>query len=129
MVQALQAEKVTFYFGVPGEENMDFMDSVHRHGLKFITTRHEQGAGFMAATVGRLTGHPGLALSTLGPGATNLATALAFAQLGGFPMLALTGQKPIKHSKQGGFQILDITGHFQEITKFSKTCRSGPQIQ
>ena len=70
----------------------------------------------MAATVGRLTGHPAACLSTLGPGATNFSTALAYGFLGGFPMLCITGQKPIRHSKQGAFQIVDVIGHFKEVS-------------
>ena len=80
----------------------------------------EQAAGFMAAIVGRLTGKPAACLSTLGPGATNFSTAAAYAHLGGFPMVILTGQKPIRHSKQGHFQIVDIVEHFKPITKFTK---------
>ena len=76
--------------------------------IKLILTRHEQGAGFMAATYGRHTGKTGVCLATLGPGATNFVTAAAYAQLGGMPMMMITGQKPIKKSKQGRFQILDV---------------------
>ncbi|MEM7444271.1 MAG: acetolactate synthase large subunit, partial [Pseudomonadota bacterium] len=83
-------------------------------------TRHEQGAGFMAATYGRLTGKAGVCLSTLGPGATNLVTAAAYAQLGAMPMVMITGQKPIKRSKQGRFQIVDVVAMMKPITKFAK---------
>src|SRR5688572_6742939 len=82
-VQALVAEGVKVIFGVPGEENLDLVESLRTSPIRLIVTRHEQAAGFMAATWGRLTGKPGVALSTLGPGATNLVTAAAFAQLGG----------------------------------------------
>ena len=107
-VKALEAEGVEYIFGIPGEENLDFLESLRTSKIKFILTRHEQGAGFMAATYGRLTGKVGVCLATLGPGATNLVTAAAYAQLGAMPLLLLTGQKPIKKSKQGRFQILDI---------------------
>lgn len=93
-----------------------------------ITTRHEQSAVFMAATLGRLTGRVGVALSTLGPGATNLVTGVAYAQLGGMPLLVITGQKPIKKSKQGKFQIIDVVGMMQPITKFSQTIVSGNRV-
>eukprot|EP00668_Euglena_longa_P028792 GGOE01036117.1.p1 GENE.GGOE01036117.1~~GGOE01036117.1.p1 ORF type:complete len:646 (+),score=166.35 GGOE01036117.1:132-1940(+) len=127
-VQCLEAEKIDWIFGIPGEENLDLLHSLakahRREGgetMKLVVTRHEQAAGFMAATVGRLTGHPAACLSTLGPGATNFTTALAYSKLGGFPMLCITGQKPIRHSKQGAFQILDVCGHFQEIVKSTKS--------
>ena len=117
MVKALENEQVEYIFGIPGEENLDFLNSLKGSSIKLILTRHEQAAGFMAATYGRLTGKPGVCLSTLGPGATNLVTAAAYAQLGGMPMLMLTGQKPIKKSKQGQFQIVDIVQTMKPITK------------
>ena len=76
-----------YIFGIPGEENLDLLDSLKNSSIKLVVTRHEQAAGFMAATVGRLTGKAGCCLSTLGPGATNFATAAAYAQLAGFPMV------------------------------------------
>ncbi len=118
-VKCLEAEGVEYIFGIPGEENLDLLDSLSRSSIRLILTRHEQGAGFMAATYGRLTGKTGVCLSTLGPGATNLVTAAAYAQLGGMPMLMITGQKPIKKSKQGRFQILDVVEMMSPITKFT----------
>ncbi|MDQ3583229.1 MAG: thiamine pyrophosphate-binding protein, partial [Pseudomonadota bacterium] len=100
-VRCLEDEGVGYIFGVPGEENLDFVESLRTSHIRLIVTRHEQSAGFMAATVGRLTGIPGVCLSTLGPGATNLVTAAAYAQLGAMPMCMITGQKPIYTSKQG----------------------------
>ena len=95
-VQALEAEGVEYIFGIPGEENLDMLESLrHSSKIKLILTRHEQAAGFMAATYGRLTGKAGVCLSTLGPGAANLVTAAAYAQLGAMPLLMITGQKPI----------------------------------
>ena len=94
-VKALEAEGVEYIFGIPGEENLDFLDSLRNSKIKLILTRHEQAAGFMAATYGRLTGRAGVCLSTLGPGATNFVTAAAYGQLGALPMLMITGQKPI----------------------------------
>ena len=119
-VKALENEGVEYIFGIPGEENLDFLNSLRNSSIKLIVTRHEQGAGFMAATYGRLTGKVGVCLSTLGPGATNLVTPAAYATLGGMPMLMITGQKPIKKSKQGRFQIIDVVGMMKPITQYSK---------
>ena len=108
-IRSLEQEGVEFIFGIPGEENLDFLDSLRKSDqIQLILTRHEQAAGFMAATYGRLTGKTGVCLATLGPGAANLVTAAAYAQLGGMPMMMVTGQKPIKTSKQGQFQIIDV---------------------
>ncbi|MFK5892946.1 MAG: acetolactate synthase large subunit [Pseudomonadota bacterium] len=120
LVKALENEQVEYIFGIPGEENLDFLDSLKHSSIKLILTRHEQGAGFMAATYGRLTGKPGVCLSTLGPGATNLVTPAAYAQLGGMPMLMITGQKPIKKNKQGQFQIVDIVHMMKPLTKYTR---------
>ncbi|TWU28597.1 acetolactate synthase large subunit [Bythopirellula polymerisocia] len=127
-VQALESEGVEFIFGIPGEENLDFLDSLSRSSIRLILTRHEQAAGFMAATYGRLTGKAGVCLSTLGPGATNLVTAAAYAQLGGMPMVMLTGQKPVKTSKQGQFQIVDIVDMMRPLTKYTRQIVSGGNI-
>ena len=127
-VKALEAEGVEFIFGIPGEENLDMLDSLSRSDIKLILTRHEQGAGFMAATYGRLTGKAGVCMSTLGPGATNFVTAAAYAQLGGMPMMMVTGQKPIKSSKQGQFQIVDIVDMMRPLTKYTKQLVSGANI-
>ncbi len=128
-VQALENENVEYVFGIPGEENLDFLDSLSRSkSIRLILTRHEQAAGFMAATYGRLTGKAGVCLATLGPGATNLVTAAAYAQLGGMPMLMITGQKPIKTSKQGQFQIIDVVDMMQPLTKYTRQLVSGGNI-
>lgn len=119
-IKALENEGVQYIFGVPGEENLDFLNSLKNSSIQLIITRHEQGAGFMAATYGRLTGKPGVCIATLGPGATNFVTPAAYAQLGGMPMFMITGQKPIKKSKQGRFQIVDIVDLMRPITKFTK---------
>ena len=108
-VAALENEGVRHVFGVPGEETLDLLEAIRGSSrVSFVPMRHEQSAGLLAATYGRLTGKAGVVLGTLGPGATNLVTALAFANLGGMPLVAITGQKPIKASKQGRFQILDV---------------------
>jgi len=119
-VKALENEGVEYVFGIPGEENLDVLESLRKSSIKLILTRHEQGAGFMAATYGRLTGKVGVCMATLGPGATNLVTPAAYANLGGMPMLMITGQKPIKTSKQGLFQIVDIVQMMKPLTKYSK---------
>jgi acetolactate synthase-1/2/3 large subunit len=128
-VECLESEGVSYVFGVPGEENLAFLDSLSRStSIRLILNRHEQAAGFMAATYGRLTGKPGVCLSTLGPGATNLVTAAAYAQLGGMPMMMITGQKPIKSSKQGRFQILDVVAMMRPLTKFTHQMASSDNI-
>ena len=127
-IRALENEGVEYIFGVPGEENLDFLNSMKGSKIKLILTRHEQGAGFMAATYGRLTGKPGVCLATLGPGATNFTTPAAYAQLGAMPMMMITGQKPIKKSKQGRFQIVDIVELMRPITKYTKQIVNGNNI-
>ncbi|MBK6721470.1 MAG: acetolactate synthase large subunit [Sphingomonadales bacterium] len=128
-IQCLEQEGVEYIFGVPGEENLDFLDSLSRSKqIRLILTRHEQGAGFMAATYGRHTGKAGVCLATLGPGATNFVTAAAYAQLGGMPMMMITGQKPIKKSKQGRFQILDVVAMMGPITKYTHQMASSDNI-
>ena len=128
-IECLEEEGCEYVFGVPGEENLDFLDSLSRSDkIKLILTRHEQGAGFMAATYGRHTGKVGVCLATLGPGATNLVTAAAYAQLGGMPILMVTGQKPIKKSKQGRFQILDVVAMMGPITKYTHQLASADNI-
>lgn len=128
-VQCLEEEGVEYVFGVPGEENLDFLDSLSRsEKIRLILTRHEQGAGFMAATYGRHTGKAGVCMATLGPGATNFVTAAAYAQLGGMPMMMITGQKPIKKSKQGRFQILDVVAMMGPLTKYTHQLASADNI-
>lgn len=128
MVKALENEGIKYIFGIPGEENLDFLNSLKESDIQLILTRHEQAAGFMAATFGRLTGKPGVCLSTLGPGATNFVTSAAYAQLGAMPLVMLAGQKPIRKSKQGRFQIVDIVGLMRPITKFSEQIVDGNNI-
>ena len=127
-VHALEAEGVEYVFAIPGEENLDLLESLRGSKIKLIITRHEQAAGFMAATYGRLTGKAGVCMSTLGPGATNFVTAAAYAQLGGMPMVMITGQKPIKSSKQGQFQIIDVVDMMRPLTKFTRQIVSGDSV-
>ena len=91
-VQCLENEAVEYIFGIPGEENLDVMDSMIGSKIKFITTRHEQGAAFMADVYGRLTGKAGVCLATLGPGATNLVTGFADANMDRAPIVGIAGQ-------------------------------------
>ena len=128
-IECLEAEGCEYVFGIPGEENLDFLDSLSRSKkIKLVLTRHEQGAGFMASVYGRLTGKTGVCVATLGPGATNFTTAAAYAQLGGMPMMMITGQKPVKKSKQGRFQILDVVEMMKPITKYATTLVAGDNI-
>ena len=127
-VRALENEGVAYIFGVPGEENLDFLESLRTSSIRLVVTRHEQSAAFMAATYGRLTGKPGVCLSTLGPGATNLVTAAAYAFLGGMPMLMITGQKPIRQSRQARFQIIDTVAMMRPLTKSARQVHDARNI-
>ena len=127
-IKALESEGVEFVFGIPGEENLDLLESLRTSSIKLILTRHEQAAGFMAATYGRLTGKAGVCLATLGPGATNFVTSAAYAQLGGMPMFMITGQKPVKASKQGHFQIVDVVDMMKPLTKYTRQLVSADNI-
>ncbi len=127
-VKILEQKWVDTIYGVPGEENLDFLDSLGRSLIKLILTRNEQTAVFMAATYGRFTGKPGVALATLGPGATNMMTWVAYAQLGGLPLIVITGQKPQNHSKQGAFQIIDVVGMMKPVTKWATSIVSWERI-
>ena len=120
LVAALENEGVERIFGIPGEENLDVVESLRKSSIQLVLTRHEQAAAFMAATHGRLTGKPGVCLTTLGPGALNLTTGAAYAQLGAMPMIMITGQKGILSSRQAQFQIVDIVGVMRPLTKLSR---------
>ena len=120
LVSALENEGVERIFGVPGEENLDVVESLRQSSIKLIVARHEQAASFMAATQGRLTGRPGVCLATLGPGALNLTTGAAFALLGAMPMVMITGQKGILSRKQGRFQVVDIVATMAPLTKMAR---------
>jgi acetolactate synthase-1/2/3 large subunit len=119
VVSALENEGVKQIFGVPGEENLDIVEALRRSTIKLVVTRHEQPAAFMAATHGRLTGRAGVCLSTLGPGALNLATGAAYALLGAMPMVMITGQKGILSRKQARFQVVDIVSTMTPLTKMA----------
>src|SRR6201990_2147419 len=119
-VAALENEGVDRIFGIPGEENLDLVESLRTSKIELVVTRHEQPAAFMAATHGRLTGKPGLCLSTLGPGAVNFTTGRAYALLGALPMIMITGQKGILSRKQAGFQIVDLVSTMTPLTKMAQ---------
>jgi acetolactate synthase-1/2/3 large subunit len=128
LVAALENEGVERIFGVPGEENLDVLESLRGSSIRLVLTRHEQAAAFMAATHGRLTGRPGVCLTTLGTGALNLATGAAYAHLGAMPMIMITGQKGVMTSRQARFQIVDVVSTFRPLTKLARQIVSGLQI-
>jgi len=119
IVQCLENEGVRYVFGLPGEEIMDILDSLLDSPITFIPTRHEQGAAFMADAYGRLTGRAGVCLSTLGPGATNLATGVADANLDRAPLVAITGQAGRDRVHKESHQHVDIVEHFRPLTKWN----------
>ncbi|MBC9206293.1 acetolactate synthase large subunit [Roseomonas aerophila] len=127
LVASLENEGVERIFGVPGEENLDVLESLRNSSIKLVLTRHEQAAAFMAATYGRLTGKPGVCITTLGPGALNLSTGAAYAHLGGMPMVMITGQKGILSSRQARFQVVDVVAAMKPLTKLSRQIVS-PQM-
>jgi acetolactate synthase-1/2/3 large subunit len=118
-LKQLEEEGVEYVFGLPGEENLDFLESLRTSSVKVIITRHEQSAAFMAATYGRLTGKAGVCFSTLGPGALNLVTGVAHAQLIGAPLISISGQKPLRANWQARFQLIDVVNLMRPITKES----------
>ena len=120
LVDCLKEESVDTIFGIPGEETLDLMFAIKKSGIRFIDTRHEQGAAFMADVYGRLTGRAGVCLSTLGPGATNLVTGVADAFLDGSPLVAITGQVGTDQMQLTSHQYLDLTTMFAPITKRTK---------
>ena len=128
LVAALENEGVERIFGIPGEENLDVVESLRNSKIELVLTRHEQAAAFMAATHGRLTGKPGVCISTLGPGALNLATGAAYAHLGAMPMIMITGQKAIMTAKQARFQIVDVIGSMRPLTKMVRQIVSPASI-
>ena len=119
-VECLDNEKVDYIFGIPGEENVDLIDSINNSGIEFILTRHEQGAAFMADIYGRITGRPGVCLSTLGPGATNLVTGVANAHLDKIPLVAITAQANTGRIHKESHQNIDTIALFSGITKYNK---------
>ena len=120
LVRCLENEGVEYIFGLPGEENLQLLQALKHSSIKFITTRHEQGAAFMADVYGRLTGKAGVCLSTLGPGATNLMTGVADANLDRAPLVAITGQVGTDRMHIESHQYLDLVAMFAPVTKWNK---------
>ncbi|MFU8820927.1 MAG: thiamine pyrophosphate-dependent enzyme [Gammaproteobacteria bacterium] len=124
LVKCLEEEGIEYIFGVPGEENADFMMALEQSDkIRFVLTRHEQGAAFMAEVYGRLTGNPAGALGTLGPGATNLITGVANANMDHAPMLVLTGQGSVRRLHKESHQVMDVVGMFEPVTKWATSIR------
>jgi len=119
LVRCLENEGVRYIFGLPGEENLQVLEALRQSSIQFITTRHEQGAAFMADVYGRLTGQAGVCLSTLGPGATNLMTGVADANLDGAPLVAITGQVGTDRMHIESHQYLDLVAMFAPVTKWN----------
>jgi acetolactate synthase-1/2/3 large subunit len=119
MVRCLENERVEYIFGIPGEENIDIMDALLESSIKFVTTRHEQGAAFMADVYGRLTGRAGVCMATLGPGATNLITGFADANMDRAPIVAIAGQGATTRLHKESHQILQLVNMFQPISKYA----------
>src|ERR1700748_3126388 len=128
LVRALESEGVEYIFAIPGEENLDVLNSLRNSKIKLVVTRHEQAAGFMAATYGRLTGRAGVCLTTLGPRALDVTTSAAYADLGAMPMVMITGQKAIHTSRQAKFQIVDIVATMRPLTKMATQIVSAQSI-
>jgi acetolactate synthase-1/2/3 large subunit len=128
-VKCLEEEGIEYIFGVPGEENADFVMSLQNSTrIKFVLTRHEQGAAFMAEVYGRLTGNPAGCLGTLGPGATNLITGVADSNMDRAPMLVLTGQGSTTRLHKESHQIMDVVAMFRPVTKWATTILNAETI-
>ena len=125
LVRCLENEKVEFIFGLPGEENLDVMDALLDSGIRFIGVRHEQGGAFMADVYGRLSGKAGVCLSTLGPGATNLLTGVADANMDGAPVVAITGQASLDRMHKESHQHIDVVETFRPVTKWNAQVKTG----
>src|SRR5438067_11851379 len=126
-VECLEAEGVECVFGIPGEETLDLNESLERSSVNFIPVRHEQGGAYMADMYGRLTRRAGVCLGTLGPGATNLVTAVADALLDRAPLVALTGQGDLARMHKESHQYIDLVEMMRPITKWNARV-SSPEI-
>lgn len=125
LVKCLEEEGVNYIFGVPGEENIDIMDALLDSRIEFIVTRHETSAAFMAGTYGRLTGKPGVCLATLGPGATNLLTGVANANMDLNPIVAITGQASLDRQHKISHQYYDLIHIYEPVTKWNAQVKKG----
>ncbi len=128
MVRCLENEGIRYIFGVPGEENADFMQSLGGSSIQFVLTRHEQGAAFMAEVYGRLTGNPGVCLGTLGPGATNLITGVADANMDRAPLICLTGQGATTRQHKESHQVMNVVDMYEPVTKWAHAIRHPDNI-
>src|SRR3979411_1060213 len=126
-VECLEAEGVRYVFGIPGEETLDLSESLADSSIQFVPVRHEQGGAYMADAYGRLTGRAGVCLGTLGPGATNLVTAVADAFLDRAPLVALTGQSDLERMHKESHQYLDLIGILRPVVKWNARVAS-PEI-
>src|SRR3954469_9762936 len=127
-VECLEAEGVKYVFGIPGEETLDLNESLQDSAIDFIPVRHEQGGAYMADMYGRLTQRAGVCLGTLGPGATNLVTAVADAWLDRSPLVALTGQGDLERTHKESHQYIDVVSMFKPITKWNTRLNSAGMI-
>jgi len=126
-VECLEAEGVRYVFGIPGEETLDLSESLAKSSIEFVPVRHEQGGAYMADAYGRLTGRAGVCLGTLGPGATNLVTAVADAFLDRAPLVALTGQSDLERMHKESHQYIDLIGIMRPVVKWNARV-SSPEI-
>jgi acetolactate synthase-1/2/3 large subunit len=126
-VECLEAEGVRYVFGIPGEETLDLSESLAKSSIEFVPVRHEQGGAYMADAYGRLTGRAGVCLGTLGPGATNLVTAVADAFLDRAPLVALTGQSDLERMHKESHQYIDLIGILRPVVKWNARV-SSPEI-
>ncbi|MFD6443125.1 thiamine pyrophosphate-binding protein, partial [Peribacillus sp. NPDC060186] len=127
-VKCLEDKGVEYIFGVPGEENIDLLDAINKSSIQFIVCRHETGAAFIAGIIGKLTGKPGVCLSTLGPGATNMVTGVACATLDRMPLIAITAQNDLPMQQKGAHQYINLHELYRPITKWSTPINDGSVI-
>lgn len=125
----MEGQGVKYIFGVPGEENIDILDALNESNIKFIVCHHETSAAFIAGIMGELTGQPGVCLSTLGPGATNMITGVACATLDRMPLVAITAQTDTTMQRMGSHQYLNVMGLYSQITKSNTSIRNGTGIE
>ena len=124
LVECLEAEGVEHVFGIPGEETLDLNEALADSAIEFVPVRHEQGGAYIADVYGRLTGRAGVCLGTLGPGATNLVTAVADAFLDRAPLVALTGQADLERQHKESHQHIDVVSMFRPVTKWNVRLQS-----
>src|SRR3954451_1359088 len=127
-VKCLEQQGVEYIFGVPGEENIDLLDAIDKSDIQFIVCRHETGAAFIAGMMGKLTGKPGVCLSTLGPGATNMVTGVACATLDRMPLIAITAQSDLTMQYKGAHQYINLLELYRPISRWSTSIYDGSVI-